>query len=112
MSLRNDFLEKGTNRYYLLYIFQMKAPMQLVIDRMFLRAFRFPPIDDISLSNSILSISPLPHLHRRAIGTAAVIAPLLPVLPILLEVLPSRCLVLARSFIVNRTRMGKGKRKR
>ena len=101
MSLRKDFLEKSTNRYYLLYIVQMKAPMQLVIDPMFLHAFHFPPINDISLSNSILSISPLPHLHRRAIGTTAVIAPLLSVLPVLLEVLPSRCVVLARNSIVN-----------
>ena len=82
--------------------------MQLVIDRFFLPTFHLPPIDDISISNSISSVSPLPHLDRRAIGTTAVAAVtcrtiglLLPVPPVLLEVLPSRYLALARSSIVD-----------
>ena len=108
MFMRIDFLVRRTICTIYYTLFRWKAPMQLAIDRFSLPTFHLPPIDDISISKSISSVSPLPHLDRRAVGTTAVaavtcrtIGHLLPVPPVLLEVLPSRYLALARSSIVD-----------
>lgn len=90
--------------------------MQLVIYQYFLPTFQFSPIDDISLSLSlsITSISSLSHFHHCAIvPTAVSIFPLLSVLPVLLEILPSGSFVISEESHckLNGARMRKGKEK-
>ena len=106
MSMRVDSLAKRT--ICTIIHFSDEKPPCSSNELVFPSHIPFSPIDEISLSNSLSSVSPLPHLDRRAIGNTAVAAVtcrtiglLLAVLPVLLEVLPSRYLALARSSIVD-----------